>query len=224
MADTLAERVRQVQETLRRESALWGRPPKLVAVTKFAAPEQILPLRSLGITDIGENRVQVLREKMPFLDEKFSIHLIGRLQTNKVKYIIKDVCMIQSVDHLALAQEIDRQAGKANRRMPVLLQVNIAREPQKGGVAEEEVLPLLKSCAALPGVQVQGLMAIMPLGADKETLEKLFARMRGLFDRCAAEAVAGTDIRELSMGMSQDYDLAARAGATMVRVGSALFR
>ena len=88
----------------------------------------------------------------------------------------------------------------------------------------EELLPLLKSCAALPHLQVQGLMAIMPLGAETDTLEALFARMRGLYEMCAAEAVAGTDIRELSMGMSQDYGLAARAGATMVRVGSALFR
>ena len=224
MEDSLAARVQRVQETLKRESAPWGRIPKLVAVTKYASPEQILPLRELGVTDIGENRVQVLRDKLPFLNEKFSIHLIGRLQTNKVKYIINDVCMIQSVDHLALAQEIDRQAGKANRRMPVLLQVNIAREPQKGGVREEELLPLLKSCAALPHLQVQGLMAIMPLGAETDTLEALFARMRGLYEMCAAEAVAGTDLRELSMGMSQDYGLAARAGATMVRVGSALFR
>ena len=95
MEDSLAARVQRVQETLKRESTPWGRIPKLVAVTKYASPEQILPLRELGVTDIGENRVQVLREKLPFLNEKFSIHLIGRLQTNKVKYIIKDVCMIR---------------------------------------------------------------------------------------------------------------------------------
>lgn len=220
----LAERVARVRETLARESAPWGRTPRLIAVTKYAAAEQILPLAGLNVTDIGENRVQSLREKLPLLDGKFSFHLIGRLQTNKVKYIIKDVCLIHSLDNLPLAMEIDRQAQKAARRMPVLLQVNIAREPQKGGVMEEELLPFLRQCARLPGLEVRGLMAIMPLNAAREELLPLFDRVRVLRDQCAQEAVAGTRVEELSMGMSQDYDLAARAGATMVRVGSALFR
>ena len=220
----LEEKVRRIREILDRESAPWGRSPRLIAVTKYASPDQILPLAALGVTDIGENRVQVLREKLPFLQEKFSIHLIGRLQTNKVKYIIKDVSMIHSLDSLPLALEIDRQAQKANRRMPVLVQVNIAKEPQKGGVAEEDLFPFLRDCAPLPGVQVKGLMAIMPLGAERDTLYALFVRMRRLLDQCRQEAIDRTDMTELSMGMSQDYDLAARAGATMVRVGSALFR
>lgn len=220
----LAERVAQVQKILQQESLPFGRAPKLIAVTKFATVEQILPLAELGIRDIGENRVQVLREKLPFLEEKFSIHLIGRLQTNKVKYIIKDVCLIHSLDNAALAQEIDRQAQKAGRRMPVLVQVNIAKEPQKGGIAEEELLPFLRDCARLPGLQVKGLMAIMPLGAERDELFSLFTRMRQTFDHCAQEGIDGIAMEELSMGMSQDYDLAARAGATMVRVGSALFR
>ena len=220
----LAQRVARVRETLARESAPWGRVPKLIAVTKYATAEQILPLAELNVTDIGENRVQSLREKLPLLNEKFSFHLIGRLQTNKVKYIIKDVCLIHSLDNLPLAMEIDRQAQKAARRMPVLLQVNIAKEPQKGGVKEEELLPFLRQCARLPGLEVRGLMAIMPLNAEREELLSLFTRMRVLRDQCAQEAVAGTRVEELSMGMSQDYDLAARAGATMVRVGSALFR
>ena len=220
----LAERVAQIRQTLERESQAFGRVPKLIAVTKFATVEQILPLAELGVTDIGENRVQVLREKLPFLEEKFAIHLIGRLQTNKVKYIIKDVCLIHSLDNAALAQEIDRQAQKAGRKMPVLVQVNIAREPQKGGVEEDALLPFLRECAGLPGLQVKGLMAIMPLGAQREELLSLFQRMRKLFDQCAQEAMNGIAMEELSMGMSQDYDLAARAGATMVRVGSALFR
>ena len=220
----LKDRVEKVLSVLEKESAPWGRPPRLIAVTKYSTVDQILPLYGLGVRDIGENRVQDLREKLPYLNEKFSLHLIGQLQSNKVKYIIKDVSLIHSVDRLSLAREIDRQAQKIGRRMPVLLQVNIAREPQKGGVAEEELFPLLRQCAGLPGVQVKGLMAIMPKDAERKTLEKLFRRMRKLFENCRAESVDGTDIQELSMGMSQDYDLAARAGATMVRVGSALFR
>ncbi len=220
----LQDRVKAVMETLKRESEPWGRCPKLIAVTKYSAPEEILPLAQLGVTDIGENRVQSLREKLPFLEGKFSIHLIGQLQSNKVKYIIKDVCLIHSLDHASLAQEIDRQAQKAGIRMPVLLQVNIAREPQKGGVTEEDLLPFLRECARLPGLHVKGLMTMMPLGAPEDVILGYFTRMRSLLDQCRQEAVQNTDMTELSMGMSQDYALAARCGATMVRVGSALFR
>ncbi len=220
----LAERVAGVQSILAKESAPWGRVPRLIAVTKTVPPEDILPLYNLGINHIAENRVQDLREKLPALEGKFSVHLIGRLQTNKVKYIIKDVCLIHSVDNLPLAEEIDRQAQKHGLVMPVLLQVNIANESQKGGIAPAELMPLLRACAALPGVKVKGLMTMMPLDAPRDEISSWFAGMRLLLDHCQEMAVPGTDMTELSMGMSQDYDLAARAGATMVRVGSALFR
>ncbi|MBE5786592.1 MAG: YggS family pyridoxal phosphate-dependent enzyme [Clostridiales bacterium] len=220
----LEERIARIRQVLAQESQAWGKPPRLIAVTKYSPVEDILPLHALGVTDIGENRVQVIREKLPFLNEKFSVHLIGRLQTNKVKYIIKDVCLIHSLDSMSLAQEIDRQAQKAGRRMPVLVQVNIAREAQKAGIDEAAILPFIQQCAKLPGLDIKGLMAMMPLDAPRDTIETLFGRMRMHFDRCVQEAINQTDIRELSMGMSQDYDLAARAGATMVRVGSALFR
>ncbi|MBQ9263042.1 MAG: YggS family pyridoxal phosphate-dependent enzyme [Clostridia bacterium] len=221
---TLQERLSAVQATLKKESEPWGREPKIIAVTKYSTVEEILPLADLGMKDIGENRVQVLREKLPALNGKFSIHMIGRLQTNKVKYIINDVCLIHSLDSLALAREIDRQAQKANRQMPVLVQVNVAREPQKGGVGEEELFPFLRECAHLEGMQVRGLMAIMPQGIEREALFSLFQRMRTLLEQARQEAIDGIVMDELSMGMSQDYDLAARAGATMVRIGSALFR
>ncbi len=220
----LAERIAAIRDTLERESAPWGRAPKLIAVTKYSTVEEILPLSELGVTDIGENRVQALREKIPYLGGKFSLHLIGRLQTNKVKYIINDVCMIHSLDSMPLAQEIDRQAKKNGRQMPVLIEVNIAREPQKGGVMEEDLFPFLRACAGLDGMKIKGLMAMMPLGADADTLTGYFTRMRTLLDRCRQEAVPGTDMTELSMGMSQDYAIAARCGATMVRIGSAIFR
>ena len=221
---TLEERLTVIRETLKRESEPWGRAPRIVAVTKYSTPEEILPLAGLGITDVGENRVQMIRDKLPRLEGKFSMHMIGRLQSNKVKYIVNDVCMIHSLDSMPLAMEIDRQAQKNGLRMPVLVQVNIAKEPQKGGVEEETLIPFLRECGRLPGLQVKGLMAIMPLGAEREQLFSLFTRMRGLFDRAAQEAIGGIQMEELSMGMSQDYDLAARAGATMVRIGSALFR
>lgn len=221
---TLEERLASVRATLERESEAWGRMPTIVAVTKYSTPEEILPLRALGVTEIGENRVQAIREKLPALEGRFNLHMIGRLQSNKVKYIIGDVCLIHSLDSLPLALEIHRQAVKHEKRMPVLVQVNVAREAQKGGIEEEELLPFLRECSRLDGLQVKGLMAIMPLGADRDVLLSLFQRMRALFDRAAQEGIENIRMDELSMGMSQDYDLAARAGATMVRIGSALFR
>ena len=220
----LKENVEAVQHLLEKESEKWGRVPRLIAVTKFATPEMILPLYDLGVRDIGENKVQVLREKLPSLEGKFQIHLIGRLQSNKVKYIIDDVCMIHSLDRMSLAQEIDRQAQMREKRMDVLVQVNVAREPQKGGIAEEELLPFLRECAALPGLSVKGLMAIMPLDADRDALSGYFQRMRTLFELAAKENIENIQMQELSMGMSRDFDLAARYGATMVRVGSRLFQ
>ena len=198
-------------------------PPRIIAVTKTHPAEAILPLERLGQTEIGENRVQEIVEKWPDIGEKFRIHLIGRLQTNKVKYIIDKVCMIQSVDRLALAQEIDRQAQKHGVVMPVLVQVSPAGEEQKGGMPPEEVRPFIETVRHLPGLSVRGLMAVMPNTQEEEYLAGLFGQMRALFEQLREEAIPGVDMRELSMGMSGDYVLAARHGATMVRLGSALF-
>ena len=196
--------------------------PKLIAVTKTHPVADILPLQPLGITDVGENRVQEIVEKLPVIKEKFNIHMIGRLQSNKVKYIIEDVCLIHSLDRLSLAAEIDRQAHRVGRRMPVLVQVSPAGEEQKGGMPPEEVLPFLRTVREMDGLEVRGLMAVMPLSQDEAYLEGLFAGMRTLFERVRDEAVDGVVMEQLSMGMSGDYKLAAKHGATMVRIGSAL--
>lgn len=206
------------------DAATEGRyaPPKIIAVTKTHPVEDILPLAQLGLTQIGENRAQEIQEKWPDLQGKFQFHCIGRLQTNKVKYIIDKVCLIQSVDRLHLAQEIDRQAQRIGRVMPVLLQVSPAGEEQKGGMPPEEVRPFLEAVRSMQGLHVEGLMAVMPLTTDEAYISGLFAQMRTLFDRLREEAPQGVDMRELSMGMSGDYLLAARHGATMLRLGSAL--
>ena len=218
----LAARLAVIRENLAKASEGRYPVPKLIAVTKTHPAEDILPLKKLGVTDIGENRVRELEEKLPALERNFHIHLIGRLQSNKVKYIIEDVCLIHSLDRLSLAQEIDRQAQKAGRVMPVLVQVSPAGEEQKGGMPPEQVLPFLREIRALPGLQVRGLMAVMPLTQDEAYLSGLFSGMRQLFERLRDEAVDGVNMEELSMGMSGDYMLAARHGATMVRIGSAL--
>ena len=222
-AAVLAQRLDAVRAAL--ENASEGRypTPKLIAVTKTHPLEDILPLKALGVTDVGENRVQEIMEKLPGLTENFHIHQIGRLQSNKVKYIIDHVCLIQSLDRLSLAEEIDRQAQRVGRAMPVLVQVSPAGEEQKGGMSPEAVLPFLREAARMPGLSIRGLMAVMPHVQEEEYLSGLFADMRALFERLRSEAVDGVAMEELSMGMSGDYLLAARHGATMVRVGSALF-
>ena len=221
--ETLARRLRDVRERLAAAAALGGYPaPRLAVVTKTHAPEDILPLSGLGVTEIGENYVQELRTKLPLLKEKFRIHMIGRLQSNKIKYIIGQVETIQSVDRWPLAEEISRQAEKRGIVQRILAQISPAGEPQKGGLPPEETLPFLEKLGGLPGLRVCGLMAVMPEEADAGRLESYFAAMRALFERAAAADIPGVRMEELSMGMSGDYELAARHGATLVRVGSAV--
>lgn len=221
--EEMESRVARIRQEL--EEAAAGRypVPKLIAVTKTHSAEEILPLADMGITDIGENRVQELLTKLPELKDRFQIHLIGRLQRNKVKQIAGEVCMIQSVDSEPLAREIHNRALAAGRRMPVLVEISPAGEEQKGGVPFDETETFLKQIEPLEGIEIRGLMAVMPLTEDRDYLDGLFARTRGLFDRIRDKNLTGIAMEELSMGMSGDYTLAAAHGATMVRVGSAIF-
>ena len=221
--DELERRVARIRQELAEASDGQYPAPRLIAVTKTHSAEEILPLAEMGITEIGENRVQELLTKLPALRDSFRIHLIGRLQRNKVKQIVGDVCMIQSVDSEPLAMEIHNRALAAGRRMPVLVEISPAGEEQKGGVPFEETEAFLKQIAPLEGIEVRGLMAVMPLTEDQDYLDGLFARTRGLFDRIRDKNLSGIAMEELSMGMSGDYRLAAAHGATMVRVGSAIF-
>ena len=221
------EMIQASVERIRRElaEASEGRypAPRLMAVTKTRTPEEILPLREMGITEIGENRVQELKSKLPEIGGSFRIHLIGRLQRNKVRQIIGDVSMIQSVDSVPLAEEISLRAVNAGLRMDVLTEISPAGEAQKGGIPPEEAECFLRKIAPLEGIRVKGLMAVMPLTEDEAWLDRLFAGMRELFERLRDTAIPGIEMEELSMGMSGDYLPAARHGATVVRVGSAIF-
>ena len=223
MGEGLAKRLALIREQLDQASVRWGKPPRIIAVSKTIAAEEINLLAALDVLDLGENRVQEIMEKAPMLYPKFRMHLIGRLQTNKVKYIINKVCFIHSLDRMELAQEISRHAQKAGLVMNVLVQVNVAGEAQKGGINSDETERFIRDCALMPGICVRGLMAIMPLTADVETLRPLFREMRSLFDSISQMEIPGVYMEELSMGMSQDYLIAAQEGATMVRIGSALF-
>ena len=224
MDEELNKRVQAIRTRLEKAALeRWGRAPEIIAVSKTVAAAQVNHAKDAGITHLGENRVQEILEKLPHLDASFQIDLIGQLQNNKVKYIIDKVAMIQSLDRESLAQEIDRRAQQHGIQMPVLIQVNIGSEPQKGGIAVEELFSFARKAAQLPGLDIQGLMAVMPFLQDDDALRPYFVQMRRLFEELRNEAIDGTHIQELSMGMSGDYELAAQEGATHVRIGSAIF-
>ena len=220
--EELLSNIAEWRERIGEASAIWG-GAEICGVSKTVDPETINMAWDGGIRTLGENRVQELVGKLDRLNPAFEIHLIGQLQTNKVKTAIDKVAMIQSLDREALALEISRRAVAAGRVMPVLVQVNIAREPQKAGIDEELLLPFLQQCAQLPGLRVEGLMAIMPIADDPEDVRPYFRRMREWFDRLRDMDLPGVQMRTLSMGMSDDAVVAAQEGATMVRLGRALF-
>ena len=222
--DTLRRNVAQVLDTLRQNTFRDQPPARLIAVTKTVGPAVINQLAALGLEDIGENRTQVALPKLTKIDPQFHLHWIGRLQTNKVKDIIDQVWLFHSLDRVALAEELERRADQRGLALPTLVQVNIAGEAQKAGFAPEEVRPFLRRMREYPNLRVRGLMAIMPLTDDTAQLTAYFRGMRTLFDQLRQEAIQGVAMEELSMGMSHDYPLAAREGATMVRVGTALYR
>lgn len=219
---TLESNIAQWRERINDAASKWG-GAEICAVTKTVDVETINRARAAGIETIGENRVQELMSKIDALNPEYKIHLIGQLQTNKVKYIIDRVDMIQSLDRDALAEEISRRAVQANVVMPTLVQVNIAREPQKSGIDEDELLAFIERTAKLPGLRIEGLMAIMPFVDDPETIRPYFRRMRAWFDRLRDSDMPNVKMNVLSMGMSGDCIVAAEEGATMVRMGSALF-
>ena len=169
MDEELNKRVQLIREKLECAAVeRWGRAPEIIAVSKTVAAAQVNQAKDAGITHLGENRVQEILEKLPHLDASFQIDLIGQLQNNKVKYIIDKVAMIQSLDRESLAQEIDRRAQQHGLKMPVLIQVNIGNEPQKGGIAVEDLFSFARKAAQLPGLEIRGLMAVMPFLQDDD--------------------------------------------------------
>ncbi|MBR0368438.1 MAG: YggS family pyridoxal phosphate-dependent enzyme [Clostridia bacterium] len=220
--EALLKNIQDWQQRIGEASAKWG-GAEICGVSKTIDPEIINMAWDGGIRTLGENRVQELLSKIDRLNPEYKIHLIGQLQTNKVKYIVDKVAMIQSVDRDALADEIDRRAVAAGRVMPVLVQVNIAREPQKAGIDEESLLPFIRRLSGMQGLRVKGLMAIMPIADDPEDVRPYFRRMREWFDRLRDMDIPNVSMRTLSMGMSDDCLVACQEGATMVRLGRALF-
>ena len=201
-----------------------GREITLVAVTKSGSDEELLALADAGVSDIGENRPGELQRRGELLMKAGympRLHEIGNLQRNKVKLIIGEVELIHSLDSMALAMEIEKQAKKIGRRVRVLVEVNSAREEQKGGVMPEEAEEFILEVKQLPHLEVAGLMTMGPVCADPEDIRPYFRETKELFDRLNRKRLFTEQI--LSMGMSDSYAIAIEEGATLVRVGRKLF-
>jgi len=201
-----------------------GRAPDavtLLAVSKSHPPETIQAAAACGQIFFGENKVQEAKAKIPLCSGKLRWHFIGHLQSNKVRDAVELFQMIQGVDSLALAQEISKRCEQAGKTLPILLEVNVAGEASKFGYAPEKLLAELNELNALPRLEIHGLMAIPPFNPVAEKSRPYFQRLRGLKTDC--EQILGAPLPQLSMGMSGDFEIAIAEGATIVRVGTALF-
>ncbi len=210
--------IRQAAARSGRDAAEIG----IVAVTKTVPAENVREAVSAGLRILGENRVQELIAKYPLV-EGAEWHLIGHLQRNKVKYITDKVSLIHSLDSAALAEEIDRRMNSMGRIMDVLVQVNIAEDPKKHGIKANQVIDFVEAAAQLQGIRIKGLMTIGPYVSDPGEIRPVFRELRKLAENVKKMDLPGVDMRHLSMGMSNDYIVAIEEGATLVRIGSAIF-
>jgi pyridoxal phosphate enzyme (YggS family) len=216
--EDIAGNLHRVLEAIAAACQRVGRVPDdvlLIAVSKTVDVERIRQAIAAGVPALGENRVQEARAKVAVLGHPVEYHLVGSLQTNKAREAVHLFDRIHSVDRIELARELDRRAHAAGRTVNVLAQVNLGEEERKGGVAPDDLEPLLDEMTGLPGVHVDGLMAIPPVAATAEESRPYFRRLRDLARRHG--------LPHLSMGMSADYEVAIEEGATMVRVGTAIF-
>jgi pyridoxal phosphate enzyme (YggS family) len=230
---SIAEKIRQVNDNIAAACARAGREVgeiTLVIVTKSATPEQIKEVVDLGYLDLGENRAQQLKKIAEDLappaikiSQKINWHMIGHLQRNKVRMVLPLVTMVHSVDTLRLAEEINMAAAKLQTKTRILLQVNAGEEPQKYGAPVGAAIHLAEQFETMPNIQLCGLMTLGPLTHDTAAIRACFTRMRELFLEIRSSRVVGPHFNQLSMGMSHDYQIAIEEGATILRIGSAIF-
>jgi len=223
MTDTIRERLLHVHERIRAAARRAGRDPAsvtLVAVSKTVPAEVIRQALDAGVRILGENRVQEAKEKIAALPGAATWHLVGHLQTNKAKLAVQLFEMIHSVDSVKLLQALDRHGSEAGKRLRCLVEVNLGGEASKSGTMEADARDLIGAARDLAHVQVEGLMTIPPLLPDPEEVRPYFRRLRALRDTLQGE---GCSLAELSMGMTHDFEVAIEEGATLVRIGTAIF-
>jgi pyridoxal phosphate enzyme (YggS family) len=222
----IEENVAKVRERIAAAARRAGRNPeeiRLVAVSKTVDPERIRRAIKAGVKILGENYVQEARGKIAELGREVAWHFIGHLQSNKAKTAVRLCDWIHTVDRPSLAQELDRAALREGKQLPVLLQIRLGGEPTKSGTVADEVFPLVEELSRYKNLAVRGLMALPPFFDDPEESRPFFRELKKWSEQIAGENIPGISMEELSMGMSNDFEVAIEEGATLVRVGTAIF-
>ncbi len=223
---TIAERFREIRERIERAAEKAGRDPaaiRLIAVSKTKPVSMIREAVAAGVTDLGENYIQEAREKIPQIAGPVHWHFIGHLQKNKAKYAAALFEWVHTIDRVEIADALNRRAGMEGRTLKVLIEVNVGRETSKSGVLEEGLIPLVEHVSTCSNLSLKGLMVIPPLATEPEEAREYFIKTRRLSEEVASRHIPGVSMDELSMGMTSDFEVAIEEGATMVRVGTAIF-
>ena len=223
---TIKDNVNEVRENMAKAALRAGRNPEditLCAVSKYIEVLKIKEALEAGVTILGENKVQELVDKLPQFSEDVNFHMIGQLQTNKVKYIIDKVKLIHSLDRKSLLKTLDKEAKKKNIISDTLIQVNLTSDPNRGGVSIEELPEFVEEVGKYSSVRVRGLMCVAQNVDDENIIREDFRRMRLEFERLKLYNISNVSGEILSMGMSHDYEIAIEEGATLVRVGTRIF-
>lgn len=224
--DSIEKNVNYIKDNIKKACEKVNRNPeevKLIAVTKTIDVERINTALKSDINNIGENKVQEIMGKYDKIEYDPTLHMIGHLQTNKVKYIIDKVDLIHSVDSIRLAKEIDKRAQKANKIMDILIQINIADEESKFGLSYNKVDDFIKEISQFHNIRVEGLMTIVPYVLDPEEVRPYFRKMKEVFDGLKNCSFENVTMNYLSMGMTNDYMVAIEEGSNMVRIGTGVF-
>ena len=222
----IKENLKEVEEKIQKACLRSGRDPKevtLIAVSKTKPVSMIEEVYTEGIRDFGENKPQELKEKYDLMPKDINWHMMGHLQRNKIKYVVDRACMIHSIDSIRLAQAVEEEAAKREKVIPVLLEINIAREESKFGFLEEEVYDALEIISKLPHLRIEGLMTIAPFVENAEENRVHFKNLRKLSVDIKQKNIDNVNMCNLSMGMTGDYEIAIEEGATFVRVGTGIF-
>ena len=216
---SIKQNIKEIEEKCHREDEV-----NLMAVTKTVDVDKVLEAIDAGITDIGENKPQELSRKYEIIGDKVRYHLIGTLQTNKVKYIIDKAYMIHSLDRISLCEEIQKRAEKIDKVIKCLVQVNISKEESKHGLEEEQVVDFIEQVSKdYKNIHIQGLMTMAPFVDDEKEIRKVFSKLKKLSVEISNLNLPNVEMDTLSMGMSHDYKIAIEEGATIIRVGTSIF-
>ena len=226
MEADITTNINKIKQRIAAAAARCNRAPdsiKLLAVTKTVPLPAIEQAIKAGITALGENYVQEAKEKIAVIGQRVSWHMIGHLQTNKAKYTVNLFDYIHSVDRLELAAEIDKRARLIGRKINILIEINVSGEKTKNGITTSETIELIKNVSMLESVSVKGLMTMAPYSTNPENSRPYFSELRNLRNKIISEGITNIQMEELSMGMTDDFEIAIEEGATIVRIGRAIF-